>query len=522
MAETKREIERKYEATGDTGLPDLTRVPGVSSVVDDGVMELDAVYHDTPDLRLAADGVTLRRRTGGSDAGWHIKFPVAAGTRDEIRAPLSDTLPDELAELLRSRVRGAEIVPAVRLRSSRDVRRLLDADGTLLAELSVDTVHAERLPGGAEAAWTEIEVELADDADPAILDAIEKRLKKAGILPSEAPSKLARALAETAPPPESPGDGAGPHAAPATKRETPSTPAERPGTAGAAVLAYVREQAEAIVALDPAVRRDLPDAVHQLRVACRRMRSAFKTYRKVLDRQVTDPVGEELKWLAGELGVARDQEVLDARLHARVADLPPALVLGPVEARLRRRDAALTRNARHQALAALDSARYLTLLDTIDALLADPPLRKAARRDARPVLARAVRKDHARLGRRIEHALSLGPGHERDLALHEARKAAKRARYAADAARPALGKPAKRLSKRIKAVQSLLGEHQDSVVARAALREFGIMAHGVGESAFTWGLLYGREEAAADAAERELPELWARASAPKLTAALTR
>ncbi|MDV9192738.1 CHAD domain-containing protein, partial [Streptomyces sp. SR27] len=120
------------------------------------------------------------------------------------------------------------------------------------------------------------------------------------------------------------------------------------------------------------------------------------------------------------------------------------------------------------------------------------------------------------------HALALDPGHERDLALHEARKAAKRARYAAEAARPTLGKPAKRLAKRVKAVQSLLGEHQDAVVARAALRELGVQADGAGETAFTWGLLYGREEAAAEAAERDLPEVWARASAPRLKAALSR
>ncbi|MFF9429256.1 CHAD domain-containing protein [Streptomyces sp. NPDC014746] len=504
MAETKREIERKYEATEDTPVPDLTRVSGVSEVVDRGVMELDAVYYDTPDLRLAAGGVTLRRRTGGSDAGWHVKFPVAAGVRDEVRAPLADTLPGELAELLRSRVRHAEVGPVVRLRSARDVRHLLAADGTLLAELSVDTVHAERLPTGAAAAWTEIEVELDDGVDPALLDAVGKRLGKAGIRPSAAPSKLARALAET---------GAEPPAAPAPAK---------PGTAGAAVLAYVREQAEAIVALDPAVRRDLPDAVHQLRVACRRARGAFKSYRRVLDRDVTDPLGDELKWLAAELGVARDQEVLDARLTARVEELPPDLTLGPVKARLRRRDAALAANARHQALAALDSDRYLTLLDALAALLVDPPLRKAARRDADAVLARAVRDDHDRLGGRIHRALALPPGHERDLALHAARKAAKRTRYAADAARPVLGKPAGKLAKRVKAVQSLLGEHQDSVVARAALRDFGIMAHGVGESAFTWGLLYGREEAVAAAAERELPGVWARASAPGLRAALGR
>ncbi|MFB7238978.1 MULTISPECIES: CHAD domain-containing protein [unclassified Streptomyces] len=508
MADTKREIERKYEATPRTGLPDLTRAAGVASVTDEGVTELDAVYYDTPDLRLAADALTLRRRTGGADAGWHLKFPVASGIRDEIRAPLSDTLPRSLAGLLRSRVRDAEVVPVVRLRSSRDVRHLRDGDGTLLAELSVDTVHAEGLTSGGEAAWTEIEVELADDTDPAVLDAVEKRLRKAGIRPSDSPSKLSRALTETGVEPETPA--------------APPEPPGAPGTAGAAVLAYVREQVEAVVAYDPAVRRDLPDAVHQLRVACRRLRSAFKTYRKVLDREVTDPIGEELKWLAGELGVARDQEVLDERLRARLDELPRTLVLGPVKARLRRRDAAHGRTARRQALAALDSARYLALLGTLDALLADPPLRGDAAGDARTVLARAVRKDHARLGHRIGHALSLEPPHARDLALHEARKAAKRARYAAEAARPTLGKPAKRLAKRVKAVQSLLGEHQDAVVARGALRELAVVAHGAGESAFTWGLLYGHEEAAALAAERALPGVWARASAPELTASLTR
>ena len=85
MADTKRETERKYESD-DSGLPDLTRVPGVATVLDKGVMSLDATYHDTTDERLAASSVTLRRRTGGSDAGWHLKFPVASGVRDEIRS----------------------------------------------------------------------------------------------------------------------------------------------------------------------------------------------------------------------------------------------------------------------------------------------------------------------------------------------------------------------------------------------------------------------------------------------------
>ncbi|HEY8986451.1 MAG TPA: CYTH domain-containing protein, partial [Streptomyces sp.] len=191
MADTKREIERKYESD-DSGLPDLTGVAGVEAVVDKGMASLDATYYDTADERLMASSITLRRRTGGSDAGWHLKLPVSEGVRDEIRAPLSDTLPDELAALVRSRTRNVELLPVVRLRSDRDVRHLLDADGQLLAEVSVDAVHAERLSGGVgDAQWTEIEVELADDGDPAFLDKVEKRLRKAGVRRSGSSSKLA-------------------------------------------------------------------------------------------------------------------------------------------------------------------------------------------------------------------------------------------------------------------------------------------------------------------------------------------
>ncbi|GGW28362.1 CYTH and CHAD domain-containing protein [Streptomyces xantholiticus] len=503
MADTKREIERKYEATPDTPMPDLTKVAGVARVVGKGTAELDAVYYDTDTLRLAAASVTLRRRTGGTDAGWHLKLPVSPGVRDEITAPLSDAVPADLAGLVRAYARDLPLGPVVRLLSSRDVHHLVDGDGTLLAELSRDAVVAERLHGPkATAQWDEIEVELADGGDPALLDAVDKRLRKAGVRAAAAPSKLARALTET---------GAGPVGPPRSSGSR---------TAGDHVLAYVREQTDAIAAYDPGVRRDLPDAVHQMRVATRRLRSALRTFRKVLDRDVTQPVIDELKWLAGELGVARDQEVLAERLHGMVDAVPVTLLLGPVAARLRHWSVAGADEARRTAVAALDSDRYLALLDSLDALRADPPLLRAASGAPGAVLAKAVLKEYDRLAARADRALSLPAGKERDLAMHDARKAAKRARYAAEVARPALGKAAKRFGKRMKAVQKVLGDHQDSVVAREALRELAIKAHAVGESAFVWGLLYGREEARAGAREAELPAVWAEASAPGIRAAL--
>jgi CHAD domain-containing protein len=133
-----------------------------------------------------------------------------------------------------------------------------------------------------------------------------------------------------------------------------------------------------------------------------------------------------------------------------------------------------------------------------------------------------VLKEYDRLAARMDRALALPEGEERDRAMHDARKAAKRARYAAEVARPALGKAAKRFGKRMKAVQSVLGDHQDSVVAREALRELAVRAHAAGETTFVWGLLHGREEARAAAREAELPGLWTKASAPRIRTALGR
>ena len=223
---------------------------------------------------------------------------------------------------------------------------------------------------------------------------------------------------------------------------------------------------------------------------------------------VTDPIGVELKWLAGELGVDRDREVLTERLSAALDELPRTLLSGPVRTRLRTWANARRGGSRRRLIAVLDGKRYLALLTTLDALVTDPPLLRAAGQAPEKAIAKAVRKDFAKVSGLVEEALDQPPGADRDHAMHEARKKAKRTRYAAEAAAPALGAPATGLVKSMKSLQSLLGDHQDSVMTRETLRELAALAHAAGESSFTYGVLYGREEQRAAAVEAALPEAW--------------
>ncbi|MFE2725347.1 CHAD domain-containing protein [Kitasatospora sp. NPDC059327] len=281
-------------------------------------------------------------------------------------------------------------------------------------------------------------------------------------------------------------------------------------TVGAVVLDRIGEQAAVLAGLDEAVRADEPDAVHRMRVACRRLRSALRTYRRLFAPGATDELVAELRWLGAALGRARDREVLGERLAARARELPEPCGPERIAQLLERWARAEYRRVRPEVVAALDSPRRRALADGLAALLAAPPLRGRAGRAAVPELARVAAREQRRTAERIRSATAAGPG--RAAALHEARKAAKRARYAGETAGPVAGRAARRYVERMKAVQEVLGEHQDAVVAAVAVRE---RAAGSGEE-FGYGVLYGLELAAAGAARAELPAVWARASGREL------
>jgi CHAD domain-containing protein len=483
------EIETKYDVDEHAILPALHELPGVASVAQPVELDLEAVYFDTAELDLAVAKVTLRRRTGGEDDGWHVKLPVSAGKRLEIRHPLGRAVkkvPIQVVRAVRVHVRDNELVPVVTLKTHRIVHRLLDAEGEVLAELADDQVTAESEDGKTDS-WREWEIELVN-GEPELLEAAEPLLRAAGAQTASGPSKLARALGDRVP-----------------ERDEWSLP-KKPTTADL-FRAYAGAQVTAIHQRDPEVRRDLPDSVHKMRVATRRLRSALATYRPVVDRGAGDRIRTELKWFASELGGARDAEVMREHFQTAVADQPVELVMGRVAGAIDDHLRAVYKAARSEALAALESERYFRLLDSLDELIANPPLVDADRKASKQV-PELLKHDWKRMSKGVRRMENAEDRTEQDHELHEVRKAAKRLRYAAESAEPVLGAEASDLVSRAEQIQEVLGDHQDSVVARDLLRQLAVQVHLSGGNAFTFGRLHAAEEQRSNESLEAFLELW--------------
>jgi CHAD domain-containing protein len=503
VADVLREVERKFDLDPDTALPSFDGLPGVAGADPSERFRLEATYLDSADLRLEAHRITLRRRTGGDDAGWHLKLPGDGFARTEVHAPLGRgvrTVPRVLLHQVAALLRGRPLAPVAVLANDRDVIRLRDASGTLLAEVCDDHVTATAQGAGTTDGepvvqrWREIEVELVA-GDEALLAAVADRLATVGAVPSGSASKLARALTRRPP-----------------VKGGPATPPKLPrGSAGREVTRYLAAQVARLGVLDPQVRTDEPDAVHQMRVTCRRLRSALATFRPLLDRTRTDPLRDELAWLGGVLGGARDAEVVRDHLIAMLETQPRPLVIGPVRRRITASCAARYRAAHRTAMVELDGARYHALLDRLDDLVSAPPLTERAEQPADTELPALVKRAWRRTRRLAEQAEQLPPD-ERDLALHDVRKAAKRARYAAESVAGVCGRPARRFATAMEGVQQVLGDHQDTVVMRGEILILMTAASAAGEPTFSYGRLHALEEWRAAESARQYAGAWSTAA----------
>jgi len=466
-------------------LPDLTGVVDGVTVTPPEAVRLETVYYDTPDLRLARWGVSLRYRAG---EGWTLKLSPSSSNglleRDEITFAGGPKKPPAAAVgLVRAYVRKSELVPVARLSTIRRRVKLVGADGGRMAEVVDDEVSV-RDGRRVAARFREIEVEVAGaDGNEAVIAPLVDRLRGAGAGAPDPTPKHIRALGPRAMEP--------PEVAPLPV--TPESPARE------VIRTVLAESVAAILRNDPLVRTSTdPEAVHQARVATRKLRSHLRTFGPLLEPEWTEPLRSELGWLAMALGAVRDREVLLDRLRER-AKLLPASDSRSASSLLHLLELEIE-SLRKKLYGELDSQRYVDLLEALVAAAHSPVCTLDADQPASQVLPPLATGPW----RRLRSAVRQLPEQPTDPELHRIRILAKRARYAAEAVAPVVGEVATAFARAAAKLQTILGEHQDSVTAQAWLRS----ARVTGRRAFVAGELIAMEHLAAQDARAKWPKVW--------------
>jgi CHAD domain-containing protein len=448
---------------------------------------LRTTYYDTADLRLARWGASLRHRPG---EGWTVKLPegqegVLLVRAEHVFAGDGRKPPAEAVALVRAFVRTAKLSPSARMRTLRHPVELRDPAGARLAEVVDDEVQVfdgRRIV----ARFRELEVELADDADDVVLERVLDRLFQAGAQAADPTPKYLRALA-------------------GRERQLGPEVVQPEVDAGATVEALLRHDLAAgtlrLFRHEAGVRiGEDPEAVHQARVATRRLRSTLRTFSSLLEPEWTDRLRDELKWLADLLGAVRDTDVLLGRFQEHLAALPAAdAKIGPrlLAGLVSERD-----SARRRLLAGMAKDRYATLLDDLVAAAAAPLLLPGADRPAAEVMPALVAKPWRKLRKAVKQA----GDDPSDDELHQIRIRAKRARYAAEAVEPVIGRPAERFADATADLQEVLGDHHDAVVGEDWLRQAAASARR--DVALVAGLLIAAERASAASSRDGWRPVW--------------
>ena len=494
------EREAKFEVSKDFTLPDFHNV--ITGVVAEPpiAQRLTTEYFDTSDLRLARFGSSLRFRKG---EGWTVKLPQ--GTDGALLARTEHTFegapdkpPAAALELVRGYVRRARVRAIARLITARRTVELRSIDGGTVAKVVDDSVRVRRhstslkrdrrsdAHAPSSTRFREIEVELTDAAPPKLLRAVAKRLRGAGAGSVDDPTpKIVRALRSAVPLPL---NGA-------------AQPLDECFPASTIVRHAIEASAQRLVQYDPLIRADFDmEAVHQARVATRRLRSDLKTFDLLLDKRWAGSLRSAIRRLGQELGAVRDIDVLIARLKAAAEAMPG----GESEA-----GAAVARRfdperdaARAALLAELSSERYINLLDRVVEAGRKPKVTRAAAKPAIDVLPPVFDDQWKQAKKAGTKALSSPT----DDNLHQLRIRAKQCRYAADTVAPIAGKPAKAFARAARNLQDMLGEYRDAMTAHDRLRRLAAND----EIAFAAGELAANELRAAKKARKSWPEAWDR------------
>lgn len=473
-------------------------------------------YVDTPDLRLYQAGFAARLRGANGKAEATLKSIASEGDpesglrrRVELNEPIRYALLHCLASargVVGTRIREHAAVPELRVlftvRTDRRTAIVTSHDGVDLGEVALDETTIEAADRTAAIRRLEVEA-LTPGAEDVLASFVALLRERHGLRPGTSSKfgsglELARAggvievevavpevVRPSAPisasPSENgaPADRARPPTHPAATRMGESQLASEPlpeGSLAALVRDVVSTQLATVRKNEAGTRLgEDTEALHDMRVAVRRLRTALRLFAKVLPRDPGGATGEvaeidaSLRWLAAELGVVRDLDVQLERIEEwrQQLDERDAIALEPLAELLATRRHA----ARAAMVAALDTPRLARLYESLEELSATSrsELPKRALRPAVAGLPGILRKQYRAfqtLARRIEKQ-----GDADAALLHAARIRAKRLRYAAEFATPIYEDPARALVSTLKRTQDVLGLHQDAEVAIAELRQ---------------------------------------------------
>lgn len=497
-------------------LPDLSVLADISTgpSVD---LDLVTTYLDTAGLDLLRHDITLHRVHGSTDDGWLLQLPTEDGEVERVTAPVSGGRllpPQELRDLVLSLTLGEPFVEVMTLRTHRQMVELA-SEGRTVARICDDTISAEPLLAGADdvrvstpISWREW---LLESEDVSVLDDVEEPLSSVAepVGTVGHADRLRRSLAAAAP------LGKAGRKRPKGPRQPKRPKPDKP--AGRVLHTYLLEQYDAVLAADRAVRRREPEGIHDLRVALRRLRSTLASFRPLVDRDVSDPLRDQMREISHLLGDARDAEVVSERLARLLDDEPANLRLGAARRTIGDDGRVTIRLGRRTAEDTMRSDEYVAMLRALRDVLVSLPWLPEAEEPAAEVVAQRIERDLRRLRARIAAANDAAGAAERARLLHEARKAAKRLRYTCEAGESVIGDDARRLRRATKDLQDVLGDHHDTMATRSVLRRLAGRGDLHPGTAFTLGRLHAREEQSARRLEREIEAAWARLDRPTVT-----
>ena len=517
---THWEVESTFDVSSSADVPDLT-LGGEIDARTEQVHHLSATYYDAEDLRLTRAKITVRRRTGGKDDGWHVKLPAvetSAGStgRTELSFPLTDSadVPDDVRAAVWGYARHDELIPIARIDNERH-ETVLARGGSAMVEFCDDHVRGTRLADGASISWREWELELVDsdrDGSVDVLSRLSAACLEAGATASPLASKLAKTIG------------------PVDDVAAPSS---------SAVATMLRADVDKLLSGDAGARLGQEVGIHAMRTSARNLQSTLNAHSKELaaaseaiaserpDRSDIDipALERELTELIRMLGKSRDVQVVRARLHEVAEGYPRDLVPDSVRERIfTELDHEEQRTAKRVTMG-LANPRYLALLDTLDEAI------EAAGEMETPADAQRVRsgrtkeivssgkkglgkgasgaptsdvvvqgaqrqfkrfdKARARVEDELESLnLTLAQREELTHTLRKRNKALRRTAASISAKEMPQVVSLRSASERL---HDVLGDVQDSVTARQWIRRISRRAEAAGEPTFGFGVLFEHE-----------------------------